>query len=450
MALLSLLPLLTRCAGEPISLEQARSATVVEAAGARLSGTTLERWLLASSKPPSDSAVAILVSAWIDEALLATAMQRGPPLDDSVTVDAAIQTDAARGSIREFWLERYANRTPASDIQVDSLYERDQLRVLQQLQLLLPRGSDSATIRRIGGRAVELRRRALLPGAKFSALVREASEDSVGRAHDGFLPAARRGEMPPAIAGAVWGLQPGGVSAVLRSSAAFHLFRRATQSESRQSLRQWLEPQLAQRADRRFGDSVVRTRQVKLAPDAAARVRAMAREPLTATGQAPLATWNGGELTPIRAREGVVLLSPLERVVLSDASDSATTVFISELVQQEIFLALAVPAGGVTARARTALAPAYRVALDSVRALLIRVGGSAPDPAAAATALVDSVVGLALLFRPLPGGLAGVLRSRYSVAVDSAALGVLLRTARVGWQKLHAAADSTRGDSLIR
>ena len=442
-ALLSILPLLTGCGGEPISLEQARSATVVEAAGAKLRGETVERWLIAATKPPSDAATSVLLSAWIDYALLATAMQRGPPLDDSVTVDAVILPDAIRGATLEFRLGRYAGRPPTTDAQVDSLAQLDRIRLHQQLQLLVPRGSDSAALRRIAGRAADLHRQASLPGADFTVLVRRASEDSIGRANDGFLPPATRAEIPAPIAATVWALQPGGVSPVLRSAAGFHIFRRASRDESREALRSWLKPQLAQRAERSFNDSVVRAQRVSLAPDAVVRVRAMAREPVTASSGAPLASWTGGDLPPARARDWIMMLSPVDRVALSDASDSATTVFLNDLVQREIFFALAVPGGGVTARARGVLAPPYRTALDSVKAILLAVGGtSRADPAGAATALVDSVVGLTRHFRPLPGGLSGVLRARYPVAVDTTVLGVLLRASRTAWRKRHAAAST--------
>ena len=188
---------------------------------------------------------------------------------------------------------------------------------------------------------------------------------------------------------------------------------------------------------------MVRAQRVSLAPDAVVRVRAMAREPVTASSGAPLASWTGGDLPPARARDWIMMLSPVDRVALSDASDSATTVFLNDLVQREIFFALAVPGGGVTARARGVLAPPYRTALDSVKAILLAVGGtSRADPAGAATALVDSVVGLTRHFRPLPGGLSGVLRARYPVAVDTTVLGVLLRASRTAWRKRHAAAST--------
>ena len=438
--LLSTIPWFASCANEPMARERevARNTVVVEAAGAKLTGGSLEGWLMAAAQPPSDSAVGVLISAWIDEALLATAMQRGPALDDSATVDAAILPDAIRGSIREFWQRRYADQSRVTDAQVDSLIELDRVRVFQQLQLLVPPGSDSAALRRHAGRAAELYRRALQPGSDFRAMVREASEDSIGRAHDGFLPPTTREELPPPIAKALWSLEPGGVSPALRSEAAFHIFRRARPNESRDGLWTWLKPRLAQIAERRFTDSALRASRVEWAPDALARVRTMAREPVTASAGSPLASWTGGALLPATARGWVMMLAPVERVALSDASDSATRVFVNELVRREVLFALAVPGGGVTARARSALAPAYRVALDSVKSRLVLVGGTrSPDPANTATALVDSVVGLAYHFRPLPGGLAGILRARYPVAVDTSAIGVLLRGSRTAWPKRH-------------
>lgn len=447
--LMTALVLLAGCVREPMSLEQARTGTVIDAAGARLSGKTLEGWLLSAAHPPSDSIAAPLVSGWIDGALLATALRDGLPLDDSATVDAAILPDATRGAILQFWHERQADQPPATDAQVDSLIDLDRVRVLQLLQLPVPQGSDSAATRRIAVRAAELRRQASLPGGDFSAMVRAASEDSIGRANDGFLPATTREQLPAPIAAAVWSLQPGGVSPVLRSVAAFYVFRRATRSESREGLRTWLKPELARIAQRKSTDSVLRARRVRLAQDALQRVRAMAREPVTAEAGAALASWTGGELAPITVRRWVMMLTPGERAALSDASDSTATNFVNNLVQWEVFFALAVPEGGVTARARRALTPAYRTALDSVKAVLLRnAGESGTEPAVAATALVDSMVRLAPYFRPLPGGLAGVLRARYSVAVDTSALGVLLRASRTAWQARHPADSAAESPAV--
>ena len=430
--------LLAGCSGEPMSVEEARSATVIEAAGAGLRGEVLERWLLAAAQAPGEEAAAVLVSGWIDEALLATAMQRGPALDDSATTDAVILPDAMRGSIVEFLQRRVAERAPPSDAQVDSLLDRDEVRVFQQIQLAVSAGRDPVEIERTAVRAAGIVREASQPGADFGTLVRRFTEDSVGRANAGFLPATTRNDMPGTIAGVVWNLRPGEVGAALRSSAGFHIFRRVTDAEARERLRTWLHPRLAMIDERRFIDSVVAAQPFQLGRDAWARVRAMAREPVPADSGPPLVSWEGGGLSGASARLWVMMLTPIERVTLSDASDSSTTTFLREVVRREILFALAVPEGGVSPRARLALAPAYRVALDSVKQILREAGGAEPlDPARAATGVIDSVVGLTRHFRPFPGALAAVLRRRFPVRVDDDAVGVLVRTARRSWIRSH-------------
>ena len=426
-----------------MSLEAARQAIVVDAAGAPLRGATLERWLTATNRPAGAAAAAVALSAWIDEALLATAIQQGAELDDSATVDEVILPDAVRGAIRGFWERRLNARAPATDAAVDSLSQLDRVRVYQQLFVAVPAGADSTRLKQVAARAAELIRRAPHSAAEFAALVREASDDSVGRRNNGFMPATTRAGMPSGLAATLWGLPAGGQSAALRSAAGYHLFRRATADESREGLRAWLRVEQARLADTRFTDSLLAAHQLKVAAEGLRAIRAIAREPVIAVDSAPVATWKGGQLLPSRVRLWVMMLQPEERAMLHDASDSATTFFLNEMAQREIVAFLAQPEPGISATAREVLAPQYRRALDSVKVDLgMTLAKSGSDPAAAAGMVLDSVVAGSRRFLPLPGALASVLRTRYPVKVDTLALDVLLRNSRRDWQR-RSANDTT-------
>jgi hypothetical protein len=424
---------------------QARQSVVIDAGGAQLLGSKLEAWLTSSRVQPSAPAVALVVNTWIDEALLAKAMQDHVALDDSATVDAVIREDAVRGEIAAYWAERLKQRPAISDRQVDSLLEQDRVRVLQQIVLRVPAGSDSATQVAVIDRARQVLARAR-KGDDFSALVKQYSEDSLTRANNGFLPAFQRADLPAAIAAQTWALRPGEVSALVASPMGVHIMRRATRDESRAGLRAWLAPVVARRVDSVFVDSVGRALGFTLDANVVARLRTMASQPNAPDSGPPIATWKGGEMSALEARNWIMMVNPAARVLLAGASDSAVRIFAREAGQREYVAALAAPAGVPTPKARETLAPEYRAGLDSVMAQLRAVAGNR-TPAEAATAYVDSLI-KGLPFRPLPGALSGVLRLRYPVRVDSVAINALTEFALTTWQKTHA--DTTANDSTVK
>jgi hypothetical protein len=420
---------------------------VAQAGSAELTRVTLQRWLLKSSEFPSRVVANRIVATWIDEALLATALQRGPALDDSATADAVIATDAARGEVLAYWDARRAARPTPTAAQVDSLADINQVRVFQELVLAVPAQSDSAGTAAIVGQIVGLMRRAQAPGADFSALVRDKSQDSASRANNGFLPAVSRAELDSLMPrNRLWSLLPGAVSSsVVRTEAGFHIFRRAMPDESRPYLAQWLLPRLIAAEDSRYADSIVRTRHVTLAPKASARLRALAREPVRTADDAPLVTWTGGALSPVAARSALLLLRPDDRLLVAGASDSATGAYLNQLARREILIELAAPTGALTAQARAALVPQYHVVLDSLGAQFGHAGATV-SPGDAATALLDSAIAMRRPLRVFPGMLVGVLRSRYPIRIDTVAFAAAVRAVTDPWRRAHSG-DSVTTDS---
>lgn len=426
---------------------KAREAVVVEAGGARLLGSQLEQWLTSSRVQPTSPAAALIVNTWIDEALLARAMADPGSLTDSATVDAAIREDAVRGAIATFWAERSGKRPPITERQVDSLLELDRVRVLQQIVFRVPRGSDSAAQMAVVAKARQVLGLAQ-KGGDFTALVKQYSEDSLTRANNGFLPAFERSDLPPAIAGQTWALRPGEISALVASPMGVHIMRRATRDESRTGLRQWLVPVIARRVDSVFVDSLGRALGFTLDRDVVARIRGMASQPNAPDSGPPIATWKGGALTAMMARNWIMMLNPVAREALAGASDSAIRIFAREAGQREYVVALAAPGGVPTPKGRQLLASQYRVGLDSIMAQLRTLAGNRA-PGDAATLYVDSLV-KGSPFRPLPGALSGVLRLRYPVRVDSASIRALVESATTTWQQAHADSGATAagaGDS---
>jgi hypothetical protein len=431
--------LLAGCGKDAVPTD-ALEGVVVEVGESRLTGKMLEQWLLKSPTPPVATTAGLLVGSWIDAALLQEAKAKGIALDDSALVDAAIGPDAARGNILEFWAARASARPAVTDAQADSLGKRDNVRVLQHFFLAIPQGSDSMTVVGIADRARGILQRARA-GEDFSALVKEASQDSATLGSNGYLPAISREDLPAPIRNVAWGLEPGAVSMIIPSGLGLHIVRRATPAESRVGYKAWLAPRFSRRADSIFVDSVTRARQVVIPEDAVAKIRSMALEPVTAPEGGPLATWQGGALSPAQARDWLVMLQAPERAALAGASDSSVKTLLRELAQRELILGLAGASHDVSAKARGLLAPQFKAAASEVMAEFDRRTTSA-SAATAATAFVDSLINGPARYRPLPGALGGVLRARIPVTVNNDAIAAVLKATQTLWAELHAN-DST-------
>ncbi len=104
--------LLGACGGE-MDPAQARAATVASAGGATLDGATLENWLLAAPIEPSEASAAILLSTWVDGALLSSALRANDSLADSALVAEAVRPDAVRGTILDHFTVRARAMPPA-------------------------------------------------------------------------------------------------------------------------------------------------------------------------------------------------------------------------------------------------------------------------------------------------------------------------------------------------
>jgi PPIC-type PPIASE domain len=430
------------CNGGAFSPDQARTATVAGVPGGTLNGATLERWLLKLPAPPNSISAEVLVSTWINTALMIDALRSNRSLDDSATIDAVIRPDAERGVSMQYLAQRDAKRPPVSDAQADSLADIDAIRVFQQILLRVPPKADSVTTFAAINRAKVLQKRAR-DGGDFTALAIEASPDSLTRRTGGFLPALSRDQVSrlPQQIQQIWMLKPGDISNVVFSPpASLHIMRRATRAEARAHLKQFLAPILARRADSLFIDSLAAARHIVVAPDARPRVRAMAMEPVVAVGSSPMVTWQGGALTPTMVRSATLMLDPAARVRLSNASYSAITSYLTDLAKRQIMLAVVAPGPTPTPEARAKLAPAYRNSLGMLRASLSRLPTTLNVGDAASLYVDSALTGQRSL--ALPGALSGVLRSRAKVRVDSVALQSVLRAVAPEWQVLHAN-DST-------
>lgn len=419
-----------------MSVEEARRAAVVDVSGVTLDGATLERLLLTSPSqvPPSTEAAGVYVSAFIDAALLRRALVRGTPLSDSAVVTQAIMPDAVRGQILTLLQQRESAMPVVTDEQADSLARLGAVRVFQHILLRIEDPNDTVTVRaalqRMEGVLGELR-----GGASFAELAQRVSQDTATAAAGGILPPLTRRELPQGrFADFAWGLQPGEVSQVVGSPAGIHLLRRVSMADARPGLKEWLAPRLARRADSLWADSLTRAKGLEVAADVGERLREMAVEPFRGGGDAPMATWQDGDLSADEVRSWIGVLPAVERATLPVASDSAARLFVRQLGEREIVWEEASRGGPrVSPEAWEALAPQYRQILTAIieqyRDALV-VG----DSSIAVRGFVSDVTAGRLPYRPLPGALGSVLRNDAVVTVNAEALDAIIASATRQWE----------------
>ena len=438
------------CAGK-VPIEEARQTAVAQVGDVTLDGATLERLLMQSPREPTSLTASMMVSSFIDAALMRQLITTSRDLTDSTLVASAIRPDAIRGVIVEFFRSRAAEMPPVTDEQADSLGRLGSVRVFQHILVRLPSdpAGDSAGVMA----AVQHARRVSAIAdttTNFSALAREFSDDTATASRGGWLPAVTQRELPQGpFAEGAWGLDAGAVSRIAPSQAGGHIIRRGTQAESREALKAWLAPRLAARSDSLWVDSLMSARQVSIAEDHIDRVRELAVEPLTGGGDAPYATWEGGEVDASETRMWVSMLPAIERAMLQIAPDSAITLFISELAERDIVATIALGEGAPTPpRAWDALAPQFsqvmQAIVDSYREPL---GGA--DGNASVRSFLERAVSGELPYRPLPGALGAALRSEQTITLDQDAIDAIILHVIPEWRRSASDSNAVAGNETV-
>jgi hypothetical protein len=430
---------------DQMSLEQARNAAVVTVEGATLDGATLERVLLTTppgAPGPSRETATIVLSAFIDAALVRNALEKGVDFTDSAMVHDAIYPDAIRGQILTALQERAAAMPPVTDAQADSLARLGGVRVFQHILFRVEDFSDTAKVRPIAQRANNVLMELRTPGADFDAIARRESQDTLTARSGGYLPAMTRRDLPQGrIADVAWALSVGDISGLVPSPAGIHILRRSPLVDAREGFRQWLRPVLTRIADSLWVDSLAAARRLNIATDAVPRLRQLGVEPYSGGGDAPFASWMGGELTADETRTWLSVMPTSERAAMPFAPDSVLILFIEQLAKRDIVAEATIPGARVSPQAWEMLAPQYRALvtaiIDDYRQFILD-----GDPSETLRNYIVSVSNGERNYRPLPGGLAGVLRRGAAVEVDQRAVDAIVTSAARQWQ-LNQGIDST-------
>lgn len=388
-----------------------------------LSATALVAMLLQSPQLPSEDLARGAITIWVDNALAIAAAQNGPPLDDDATLERIARPDVVAGVIEAYAATRTGSVVP-TEAQVDSLVRTNSVRAFRRLARTGIAPSDTTGLIAAGRQLMELRQRITTEGSTDAAI--RALGASSANIEVSITPAYAHGEIPSAVAEAIWRLQPGEVSMPLAGLGGAQIFERLPAEAVREQLTAWLGPQLQREEDRRYIDSTMAARQLRIPDDAIARLRRAASEPQQLEGDAPLATWQDGELTAARANEWLATMAAPERAQLALESDSALTSVLRLMGRREILFGIATAAGIDASPIRTRLFEDYRTRIDSLL--------TAARAAASAEAWLGEVLGGRTRFVRFPGALPALLRQRFPVSWDPARMEVALQEAKRTWQ----------------
>src|SRR6266853_948260 len=242
-----------------------RANSVARANDQTLTVERLANWAGQSKQVPLDPLTLSRVSRyWVEYTLFAEALASGKDLRDSATVAAAMWPVTSRLKWQRFH-ERLSAGQTLTPQQVDSAYQAGQYRVFQHILFQVRPSGREATEASPAARSnsdAQKRRQAeqLLPqartaGARFAQLASRYSDDPGSKVAGGSLGLYTRGQFVPEFDQAACELAPGAVSAVVKSQFGYHIIRRPTLAEVRDSFRVLLQERIASHDDSIYVDS---------------------------------------------------------------------------------------------------------------------------------------------------------------------------------------------------
>jgi hypothetical protein len=318
---------------------------------------------------------------------------------------------------------RTATVTPTA-AQMDSVVRGNTVRVFRRYMIGPIDPRDTTAVIAASRRLFRLREQASVEGSPAAAL-RTLGDDAAG-IEVSPMQANSRQELPEQLANTIWPLNDRNLSDPVLGGGGVQLFERVPAAEAREAIAAWLGPVLQRRADAVFIDSVMTSRNLAVADDGAARLRAAAVEPGRFASDAPLATWSGGDLSTEEARSWLAIMPAPERARMRLASDTTLSQTVDLMARREVLYELAIAAGTDPGLAREELMPDFRGQLQALAADARAAG----DP----TVWMNDVLAGRRTFRPQPGSLPALLRDRMEVTVDDEALTAGLREATRLWQ----------------
>ena len=321
-----------------------RANSVARANDQTLTVERLANWAGQSKQVPLDPLTLNRVSRyWVEYTLFAEALASGKDLRDSATVAAAMWPVTSRLKWQRFH-ERLSAGQTLTPQQVDSAYQAGQYRMFQHILFQVRPAAAGAPA--AGNADAQKHRQAeqLLPqartaGARFAQLASRYSDDPGSKVAGGSLGLSTRGQFVPEFDNAAWQLAPGAVSEVVKSQFGYHIIRRPTLAEVRDSFRLLLQERIASHDDSIYVDSLNIKRKIEPVSHAADYAKAAVQDIYAArSSNRALVKYRGGSL---KVRDFVRWLGALDPQILQalpQANNEQITQFLKSLAQQQLML----------------------------------------------------------------------------------------------------------------
>ena len=426
---------------------------VAEAGGQKLSSERLAQ-ILSTGKgiKPTQETANFVANVWIDYALFAQAAADGKLPLDSAGIAEVVWPELAelRGS---HWHDTLmARRSQFSPTSADSVYNANQVRLLQHILFRVPPNA-VPEIRNAARKKATSTLARVQRGSDFGTLASQLSEDPGSKADRGFLPPSPKGKFVTAFDSAGWSLAPGAVSGVVETPFGYHIIKRPDQAAARERFTTYLAQSAGMRLDSIYMDSLAQIKEIKVASGAAAAMRNAGENPDEARkSKKALVNFKGGALTVGEFMRWVQALPPQYVAQLKQADDSMLTQFAKILTQNVLLLRQADSAGiKITPEEWQGLQSRYRSQLDTLRADM-GLGPEILGDSSVAQAerrkvatlkleeYFDKLVSGKTRLRQIPSALATVLRDRSSYKIHDAGINQAVEIATAATKK----ADSAR------
>ena len=392
-----------------------------------------------------------ITDTWVDYALFSQAVALNRLPVDSTSVADAVWPELAELKGTHFHDTLMSRRAATSDSAADSLYGTD-VRVLQHILFgarNAPPPVKDATRKKAQATLDRVRK-----GADFSRLASELSEDPGSKSDSGYLPPSPKGRFVASFDSAAWALRPGQTSGVVETPFGFHLIRRPPLGEVRERLDDYLLERAGVALDSTFMDSLAEASKIEIEDDAPATMRAaLGATEESRRSERAIATYKGGELTVQQFLRWVRALPPQYLQQLKSADDSTLLRFARVLSQNTLLLREAEAAGiRPTELEWKTMERRYLSQLDTLKTEMGLTGPDVADTTVSAAErqkvaglkmeqYFDNLIAGKTTLRPLPSGLATLLRERLPFRIDQAGVARALEIAK----EMKAKADSTEG-----
>jgi peptidyl-prolyl cis-trans isomerase D len=403
---------------------------------------------------PINKDVATLVARdlWIPYQLLGIAAARGDSLTDVKAIDAAAVGMVENAKLGRF-MESVAAKLPVdSGTEAGYLAANGGLYSARHILLLVPENATPAVRDSIRKKIEGIR--AQVTAASFADLARRYSQDNSAQ-KGGDLGVFPRGMMVKPFGDAVAALKPGEISPVVETQYGYHIVQRSTWDQAKSQYAAQAQGRGRQVAESTYIAQAQASAKVKLKSDAAATMKAVAKDPMAhRSDNTAVATYTGGTLTAGRLAM-TLLAAPRSGQLtqqIQQAPDSLVTQYVMNMAQREVLLRRADSAktglspeelanlhrdfGQAVAMSWTQLGIDPKSLADSAKT----TGERERLAATRVEAFLDRVMAGQAQPVPVPAPLQIVLMDKYDAKVNPAGIDRAVERAA----KIRAAADSAR------